>query len=266
MNRIKLLAEDELNIINSGLTNLFVGNEKIYYELKNFINSPKKRIRSLCAILYFKGLGVNIGNDLSEILIIGELIHNASLLHDDVIDSARLRRDNLTLWAKYSPQVSILSGDLLVSFATEKLIKLKNFEIIKFFQICTQNMSEAEIKQYFLRGKKTTLEEYISIADGKTSSLFKAIFKSCALITNININKAEMFAKNFGILFQLKNDLEECSAQSDKQNKIFTPKDILGIEKTHILIDNYLEDIRRDLEEFPESIYKQGLTDLLNNL
>ena len=64
----------------------------------------------------------------------------------------------------------------------------------------------------------------------------------------------------------MKNDLELSSAKIDKQNKIFTPKDILGIEKTNNLMDNYLEDIRRDLEEFPDSEYKKGLRDLLKNL
>ena len=185
------------------------------------------------------------------------------MLHDDVIDESKMRRGNVALWAKYTPTVSILSGDLLLSFATEKLIKLNNFEIIKFFHFCTQRMSEAEIKQYFLRGIRPTKEEYISIAEGKTASLFEAIFKSCASISNLEIEKAKKFAKNFGILFQLRNDLDDISASVDKQNKIFTLKDILGIEKTYVLTDNYLEETRRVLEEFPNSVYKIGLMDLL---
>ena len=266
MNDIKQIVEDELCAVNKNLNNLFDTEEEIHRELQAFINSPQKRIRSLSALLYFKANGsINkpVGNLFINILTTGELIHNASLLHDDVIDGAKFRRGKATLGEVFSPQISILSGDLLLSLATEKLIEAGNWEIINYFWKCTKEMSEAEFKQYSLRGKKPLIDEYLKIAEGKTASLFEAIFKSCANITNFDIIRAENFAKNFGILFQLKNDLEIDSANADKKNKIFTPKDIFGIEKTKILIDNYLEYLRRDLEEIPQNIYREGLEDLL---
>ncbi len=266
MNKIKHIVEKELEAVDNKLNQLPVNNTLMSKELKDFINSPSKRIRSLCTILYFKSKSVKIESDFINILTIGELIHNASLLHDDVIDNSILRRGKPTIGKKYSPQISILSGDLLLSIATEMLIALNNIEIMKNFQKCINKMSTAEINQYFLRGKIPEIKDYISIAEGKTASLFEAIFKSCANITNTDITKAKNFAKNFGILFQLKNDIETVSAQIDKQNNIYTPKDILGIEKTHILIDNYFDNVRRDLEEYSESIYKAGLLDLLNDL
>ena len=266
MNNIKQIVEDELIAVDKELDMLLSVEDEVYKELKDFINSPQKRIRSLCAILYFKSVKADINQEFIDVLTIGELIHNASLLHDDVIDNSPLRRGKLTIGAKYTPQIAILSGDLLLSIATDKLIRLENFDILRSFQQCTREMSEAEIQQYFLRGKIPSIEEYVKIAEGKTASLFEAIFKSLSNITKFDIAKAENFAKNFGVLFQLKNDLERSSAQIDKKNKIFTPKDILGIEKTNNLMDNYLEDIRRDLEEFPDSEYKKGLRDLLKNL
>ena len=147
-------------------------NDEIHLELLRFINSPQKRIRSLCAVLYFKSIKTEITPQFIDILTIGELIHNASLLHDDVIDGAKTRRGALTIGEKFSPQIAILSGDLLLSFATEKLIKIGDMKIISFFQQCTQKMSEAEIKQYMLRGSMPSIEEYIQIAEGKTASLF----------------------------------------------------------------------------------------------
>ena len=266
MDNIKYLAEEELCAVNKELNNLIKYNDNIHHEILRFINSPQKRIRTFCTALYLKSVKAEITPPIINILTIGELIHNASLLHDDIIDGAKTRRGTITIGEKFTPQISILSGDLLLSFATEKLINTGDMNIIRFFQRCTQEMSEAEIAQYLLRGKIPTIEEYIKIAEGKTASLFTAIFMSCALISSINVNKAEYFAKNFGILFQLKNDLETNSAKTDKQNQIFTPKDILGIEKTHTLIDNYFNDVRREIEEFPESIYKDGLRDLLNSL
>lgn len=263
MNNIKQTVEDELNTVNYELNKILSSNGKIFEELKDFINSPQKRIRSLSAILYFKACNTEINKSIISILTAGELIHNASLLHDDIIDNAYERRGKPTLGVRYSPQISILSGDLLLSLATELLINLENANIIKTFQECTREMSEAEINQYFLRGKIPKISEYIKIAEGKTASLFKSIFKSIAYICNTDTEKAEGFAKNFGILFQLKNDLETESAKIDTRNKIFTPKDILGIEKTNILIDNYQEGIRRELNELPDNIYTNGLKELL---
>lgn len=266
MNNIKQIVETEIDAVNYKLNTLAINNVEIHKELTDFINSPSKRIRSLCAILYFKSNFLRIEPEFINILVIGELIHNASLLHDDVIDNSQSRRGKPTIGLKYTPQIAILSGDLLLSIATEMLIELNNSEIIKIFQKCTKKMSEAEINQYFLRGKNPSLNEYINIAEGKTASLFEAIFRSCAHITNSEQEKSENFAKNFGILFQLKNDVEINSAKTDEQNNIYTPKDFLGIEKTQILIDNYFDKVRREIEEFPESIYKKGLLDLLNSI
>ena len=76
-------------------------------------------------------------------------------------------------------------------------------------------------------------------------------------------NNAKKFAENFGILFQLKNDLEKNSAKADKKNKIYTLKDILGIAKTQALMDNYLEEIRSEIGDLPQNIYSRGLERLL---
>lgn len=231
-------------------------------DLKDFIIKSSKRIRSKSAILYFKSAGFEVNDNLLRILAAGEIIHNASLLHDDVIDNAELRRGKITLAKKYSSKISILAGDYLTSLAIEKILKLKNFEILNIFKDCIQKMTKAEIKQYFLRGKVPAESEYIEICEGKTAALFEAIFESCAIILNAPINDAINFAKNFGIVFQIKNDLEENSAATDKSNEIYTAKDILGIENTYILLDNYKEEMRRILTTHPENSYKQELEDL----
>lgn len=267
MEQVAILAENELLKVEYELLNAFKNKEgEIYRELELFLKSPKKRIRSMLAILYFKSQNVSINEDVLHILTAGELIHNASLLHDDVIDEASKRRGIETIGHKFSSKISILAGDFLVSIAIEFLLKLNNSKILNIFLDSTKRMSEAEIKQYLLRGVKPPLEEYIEIAEGKTASLFEAIFESIAIITNKNPQEAKDFAKNFGILFQLKNDMEKISAKADEKNNIYTPKDFLGIEKTNALIDNYLEKMRCEIEKFPQNEYKTGLEDLLKRL
>ena len=124
-------------------------------------------------------------------------------------------------------------------------------------------MSEAEILQYSLRGKIPTEQEYLKIVKGKTAELFTATLEGSAILSNLDKNKAKKFAENFGILFQLKNDLEKNSAKADKKNKIYTLKDILGIAKTQALMDNYLEEIRSKIEDLPQNNYSRGLERLL---
>ena len=196
----------------------------------------------------------------------GEIIHNASLLHDDVIDNAMERRGEPTLGKMYSPYISILAGDYLLSIATEKLMEIDNKNILNIFLKCTKLMCKSEIQQFFLRGKLPAIDDYIKICEGKTALLFEAILKSCAIIEGVDIENAISFAKNFGIYFQLKNDEEKVSAYNDANNKIFTSKDILGIEKTKILMDNYQEEIMRLIGILPDNVYKKGLEGLLKAL
>ena len=90
--------------------------------------------------------------------------------------------------------------------------------------------------------------------------------EACAYILNIDRDKYKKLGEIFGIAFQIKNDLNAESEVIDKQNKIYTAKDILGIEKTKQLLDNYKEEMQDLIKDFPENIYKKALEDLIVNL
>ena len=231
--------------------------------LLNFISGSSKRIRSTLAILYIKAQGVSLSPDIYPLLAAGEMIHDASLLQDDVLDEAELRRKESTIAHKFNPKISILSADYLLSGAMEKLLKLDNKEILEIFKDCTIKMSTAEIKQYFLRGKKPSKKEYIEICAGKTASLFEAILTSAVLLSGLDIEKAHKFAQAFGIVFQIKNDMEESSASIDSKNEIYTAKSILGVENTQLLLDNYMEEMNNLLKEISENSYKKALEELI---
>ena len=192
-----------LNIMKEGIE---------YPFLLEFLDEPSKRIRSKIAILYLKSCGKILNDDIYSVLAAGELIHNASLLHDDIIDEAELRRGKTPVGIKISPKISILAGDYLVSQA---IAKINNSEIIEIFQACTKNMCEAEFKQFFMRGQIPSEEDYINICKGKTGALFAAILESCALLADIDRDKARLFGEFYGLYFQLKNDLEEDTALAD---------------------------------------------------
>lgn len=257
--------EIEINKIKDIILNGFIDPfEKA--DISSFLVENSKFIRSKLVLLYLKSQNLVIKDDIYTVLAVGELIHNASLLHDDVIDDANERRGFSPISKRFNSKISILAGDYVLSFAIEKLLTLHSLEFLDIFKSCTQKMSFAEFKQYFLRGKQTNLQDYIDICKGKTAELFIAVFKSCALIQKIDIEKASNFADLFGICFQINNDLSLKSLEQDRYNKIATAIDILGIEKTHNLLDNYKEELRIILSDFPDNIYKQGLEDLINNL
>lgn len=233
--------------------------------LVNFLSSGSKYIRSSLAILYLKSQNKEITDELIKILAVGEIIHNASLLHDDVIDEAELRREQKTLAKKYNSKVAILAGDFLISLAIEKLLTLQNYNILNNFKDCTKAMTFAEIKQLISRNKKCTFEEYVDICLGKTGKLFSTILESCAELACIDKNQAKSFGESFGIFFQIINDLDDKSAENDKENGIYTAIDILGIENTRNLLDNYKQKMLNLLEDFPENEYKEELEGLIIN-
>ena len=128
------LIVNELTILKKKIENSFV--DPIPNEaLNKFVSKGSKLIRSSLAILYFKAQNFEISEKVYNILSAGEIIHNASLLHDDVIDNANLRRGEKTLSKQFSPHVSILAGDYLLSYAIEKLLLLKDFKILDIFII-----------------------------------------------------------------------------------------------------------------------------------
>lgn len=236
-----------------------------YPFLLNFLDEPSKRIRTRLALLFLKVFAKEVNNNILNILACGELIHNASLLHDDVIDGAELRRGKTTLAKRFSYKMSILAGDYLISFAMSKILEVNNPEITEIFKNCIKSMCEGEFQQYFLRGKIPEKEEYINICRNKTGALFSAILESCAICSGMDTACARAFGEYFGIYFQIKNDLDETSAIEDSKNKIYTAKTILGIEKTLYLLDNYREEMRKILGGFPESVYRQELEGLFND-
>ena len=254
LNRVKLELLKDFNdpFINS--------------QLANFISKNSKFIRSRFTLLYLKTNNINITDSIIKILAVGEIIHNASLLHDDVIDNANYRRGQETFAKIFTPKISILAGDYLLSYAIEKLLSLNNFVIVNILKNCTKEMAKAEIEQFLLRNKETSLEEYLNICKGKTANLFSAILESCYSLLKLDIQIAKSFAEKFGIYFQLKNDMNEISAQNDKENGVKTIQDILGVEKAKGLLDNYKEEMSLLLSELPDNNYKKGLEDLIKSV
>lgn len=260
------MVQNELEILNNKLSENLKYKNDIYSDINKFVLNFSKRIRSKLAILYLKANNKEVNNKIYNILIAGELIHNASLLHDDIIDNNNVRRGIPTIGAKYSSELSILAGDYLLSIAVKSLLPINNNVILNKFLECTQLMAQSEITQLLNRGNKPTEIEYNKISRGKTAKLFETVLECCALVENLDLNNAKILGKNFGILFQIKNDISENSRLNDSLNGVYTAIDIFGVEKTNSLIDNYKEEILSVISNYPNSKYAKGIEDIVNLL
>ena len=256
---------ESLTHIENTLNNIIEAENDVFKKLNKFLSEGSKHIRSKVGILYLRTHNKIITDDITEILVCGELIHNASLLHDDVVDNTDERRNLPTINTIFNNNTAILSGDYLLSLAIERLIKINNKNITELFLKNTKQMIETEINQYLLRNKLSSPNEYIEICEGKTATLFECILESIAILSDLNRDEARLFGKNFGILFQLNNDIDEKSAENDLKNGVYTAYNIFGVEKTHSLMDNYKKVLINSIKSYNNK-YREALEDIINKL
>ena len=280
--QIRQVVSDELYKVENNLTDFYCGNDKLQESLVGIIKAPSKRIRPLVALLYLKMYGAEITLAQIEIQSAVELIHNTTLIHDDVIDKSDKRRNHKTLNEEFDNSLAVVTGDFLLTSAIKKLLNIKSFDILELFNIARKKMSIGEIKQYYDKFILTDFDEYLDRCRYKTAELFIASIVSAAMVANLDTNSAKDFAKRFGISFQIRDDLLNLiSAEEDKpknndiEEGIYTApmifaKDVknleFGIEKTKELLDNYINRVKKCLDKAPENEYKQALIKLLDLL
>ncbi len=277
--KIKAIADvvkADIERVNKGLFFEIELKSELSKELGKFLNAPSKRIRSLVTILFLRASKMYLLPSHYELLASVELIHNASLVHDDVIDESKLRRNRQTLNDKFDNQLAVISGDYLIGIALEKLVKIGSLPVLDVFAKTLQNMCKGEVNQYFNRFKKTDLESYIEKSTQKTALLFESALKSAILLAEENYDeKISEFALNFGLAFQIRDDLlnvmkkDKSKAMTDVDDGIYNAPLILsddindGIEKTKDLLNNYVNCAKQCIQDLGDSPYKKALIDLL---
>ena len=246
-------------------------NVELDKELDDFLQSPSKRIRTVLTVLYMRASKLYLLPEHYELLAAVELVHNASLIHDDVIDESKTRRQRKSLNEKFDNKLAVISDDYLLGCALKKFVKINSAEITDIFADTLKDMCKGEVKQYFNRFKKTDIENYIEKSTLKTSSLFVSVLKSSIILAGeTDYDLAVEFAENFGIAFQIRDDmLNIIKNGKDIDDGIYNAPLILsenideGIEKTKILLNNYINCARHCVNKLNESVYKAALLELL---
>ena len=174
------------------------------------LGSGGKRIRALLTMGAAKLGGYDNGKRDVNLAACVELIHSATLLHDDVIDESKVRRGNKTTNAIWGNQSSILVGDYLLSRCFEMMVEDGNLEILKLLSSTSSKIAQGEVMQLQHKGEADLLEEsYLKIINLKTAALFSAATRVGACISNLDQKKKdalESYGKNLGLAFQIADD------------------------------------------------------------
>lgn len=275
-NKIFELVKADISKVLEELQNSISIKEPLYTPLNSILAAPSKHIRALSAFLYLRANNINIDLVHIKLQAAVELIHNASLIHDDIIDESSTRRNEKTLNTLFDNKLAVLAGDYLLAAALNKLDEIKNFEVTGLFAEIMKTMCLGEINQYFARYKTVTIEEYIDKSRSKTASLFQAAIEGSAILSGM-LSRVEVkeFALNLGIAFQIRDDLINYkTTRTDIQTGIYTAPVILGqtsggsdgIEKTLRLLNNYIDKSCTLLDKIENNTFKEALIALLELL
>ena len=174
------------------------------------LKSGGKRLRALLTLGSAKLSGYELGSRDINLAACVELIHSATLLHDDVIDESSLRRGHKTTNLIWGNQSSILVGDYLLSRCFEMMVEDGDLEILKLLSSTSAKISQGEVLQLQHKGEADLLEEtYIKIINLKTAALFAAATRTGACLAGSNEKEKdalETYGKNLGLAFQIADD------------------------------------------------------------
>lgn len=238
---------------------------KNLYEPNNyFLQIGGKRLRPVLLLLATELFGGKTEDALSAALAI-EYFHNFTLIHDDVMDKAPVRRGFTTIHEKYNLNTAILSGDVLMIKACEYLSKVNPVYFKTVFDVFTQTAIEVcEGQQYdidFETKGKVLHEEYIEMIRLKTSVLLAASMKIGAILGNADVNDAALlydYAENLGVAFQIQDDILDCYGDESLVGKQ-PGGDIIQNKKTLLLIEAIQKSKLNNDSELTEIIDNKSL-------
>lgn len=190
----------------------------------HLINSGGKRLRPSLVILSSKLCGIDLHSQAHiNMACCVELLHTATLFHDDVVDESQLRRGSKTANEIWGNAPSVLVGDFLLAQAFYIMSIQGSMEVIDLLSSTSIKITEGEIKQLISKADVTTTEaRYFEIITAKTAELFAACTRIGAIITDKNTeqkNALDEFGKNLGIAFQLADDGLDYSAKQESLGK-----------------------------------------------
>ncbi len=204
-------VEDKLVLVEEKISSKLTSKVELINNMADYhLKTGGKRLRALLTLESAKLCGYRKGGRDINLAACVELIHAATLMHDDVIDNAEIRRGKKTLNTIWGNQSSILVGDYLLSRCFEMMVEDGNLEVLKLLSSTSSEIAQGEILQLQHKGEIDMLEEtYLKIISSKTASLFAAATKVGAILADRNLKykeALEFYGKNLGLTFQIADD------------------------------------------------------------
>lgn len=253
LSTIKKPVEKELKTFEPYFHKIMSSKVPLLSIITNYIYRRKgKQVRPL---LVFLSAGLNGNIDKSSFVAAGmiELLHTATLIHDDVVDEANERRGSFSINALWRSKIAVLVGDFLLSKGLLLAIDTNEFELLRHMSNAVKEMSEGELLQ-IERSRKMNIDEetYFDIIHKKTATLIASCLVNGAVSAGANpdnIAKMHEYGVNLGLAFQLKDDIFD-----------YQPKGVLGKPTGNDIKENKLTlPLIHALEKSDKNTQKQML-------
>jgi octaprenyl-diphosphate synthase len=235
------------------------------------LQSGGKRLRALLTLGSAKLSGYELGERDINLAACVELIHAATLLHDDVIDESSLRRGIKTTNSIWGNQSSILVGDYLLSRCFEIMVDDGDLEVLKLLSSTSAKIAQGEVLQLQHKGEADLLEDtYIDIINLKTAALFSAATKTGACLSGSNDKEKkalESYGKNLGLAFQIADDALDYYAKEKLfgkeigkdfyEGKVTLPLIIVfqkGNDEERLFLSEIMKKEKRNEDDFSETL------------
>ncbi|MBT5408410.1 MAG: octaprenyl diphosphate synthase [Gammaproteobacteria bacterium] len=208
---IHTLMKSDLVMTDEILVNRLDSNVDLISQMSQYIiNSGGKRIRPLLLLLCARATNYK-GDYHHSMAVVIELIHTATLLHDDVVDNSSTRRGHETANELWGNAPSVLVGDFLYSRAFEIMVEPNSMQIMKILSKATNQISEGEVLQLLnIKNANVSRSEYFEVIERKTACLFKAACQIAGILSESNKNIIDglgSFGMHLGNAFQIKDDI-----------------------------------------------------------
>jgi len=214
---------------------------ELYDPIRYMLSLGGKRLRPCLLLMANELFGGDVSKAVGPALGI-EVFHNFTLMHDDIMDNAPIRRGKETVYKKWNPNIAILSGDTMFVKSCQLMMEVENVHRASVLDLFFKTAAEVcEGQQYdmnFENKVNVSIPEYIEMISLKTAVLLGCSLQIGAMIAGASAENASLmydFGKNLGIAFQLHDDILDLYAESEKFGKQ-VGGDILSNKKTILLL------------------------------
>ncbi|MBM0741162.1 solanesyl diphosphate synthase [Phormidium sp. CLA17] len=219
-------VEDDLDLLTENLKNLIGARHPILYAAaEHLFGARGKRVRPAIVLLVSKATipGHELTPRHRRLAEITEMIHTASLVHDDVVDESDLRRGVPTVHSSFGNRIAVLAGDFLFAQSSWYLANLDNLEVVKLLSQVIMDLAEGEIQQGLNRfSTNLSIEAYLEKSYYKTASLLANSSKAAAVLSDVSPSLTEAlygYGRHIGLAFQIVDDILDFTGSTEELGK-----------------------------------------------